>query len=113
MGDATDYATVSPIDPRDPRHQAVELYQTTDLGVADIATHIGVSKETIYRWLRKEGIAVGRTAGSVLAGQAEEQMRALCDEIKELQREVATLTGQIRRLEGLTEALLGLKNRAV
>jgi transposase-like protein len=113
MDDATDYATVSPINPLDPRDQAIELYQTTDLGVADIATRIGVSKETIYRWLRKEGVAVGRTASNVLAGQAEEHMRSLCDEIKELQREVGTLTGQIRRLEGLTEALIGLKSQAV
>jgi transposase-like protein len=113
MDDAADYATVSPLSQRDPRTQAVELYETTDLGVADIAKHIGVSKETIYRWLRKEGITVGRTANNVFAGQAEEQMRSLSDEINELRREVATLTGQIRRLEGLTEALIGLKDQAV
>jgi hypothetical protein len=39
-------------------------------------------------------------------------MCSLKDEIKELRREVATLIGQVRRLEGLTEALIGLKTQA-
>jgi excisionase family DNA binding protein len=108
----TDYATVSPISQRDPRSQAVDLYRTTDLSVAEIANQTGVSKETVYRWLRKEGLPTGRTATNVLAGQERENMCSLKDEIKELRREVATLIGQVRRLEGLTEALIGLKTQA-
>jgi excisionase family DNA binding protein len=108
-----DGATVSPISQRDPRSQAVELYGTTDLSVAEIATQTGVSKETVYRWLRKEGIAVGRSGSNVAAGQADEYICSSGDDIKELRREISTLIGHVRRLEGLIEAQVGLKAQAV
>jgi transposase-like protein len=108
-----DGATVSPISQRDPRSQAVELYGTTDLSVAEIATQTGVSKETVYRWLRKEGIPVGRTAISVAAGQAGEIICSCSDDMKELRREISTLVGSVRRLEGLIEAQVGLKAQAI
>jgi transposase len=108
-----DGATVSPISQRDPRRQAVELYGTTDLSMAEIATKTGVSKETVYRWLRKERIPGGRAPGSVAAGQAGEHICSCSDDMKELRREISTLIGQVRRLEGLIEAQVGLKARAV
>lgn len=101
--------TVSSSSQRDPRSQAVELYRTTDLSVAEVAAQTGVSRETVYRWLRKEGIALGRTADNVVARQAAEHIRCLSDDMKEVRREVTTLIGQVRRLEGLVEALIGLK----
>jgi transposase-like protein len=108
-----DGATVSPTSQRDPRSQAVELYGTTDLSVAEIAAKAGVSKETVYRWLRKEGIAVGRAASSVAAGQPREHICSCSDDIKELRREISTLIGHVRRLEGLVEAQVGLRAQAV
>jgi transposase-like protein len=108
-----DGATVSPINQRDPRCEAIELYGTTDLSVAEIASQTGVSKETVYRWLRKERIAFGRSASNETAGQASEHTRGFSDEINELRREVTTLIGQVRRLEGLVEALVGLKTQPV
>jgi predicted DNA-binding protein YlxM (UPF0122 family) len=97
---------------RDPRSQALELYRTTDLSVMEIASQTGVSRESVYRWLRTERIAMGRTAESIGAGQTGEQMRGVSDEMKELRREISTLIGQVRRLEGLTEAMIGLKTQA-
>jgi transposase-like protein len=108
-----DGATVSPINQRDPRRQAIELYGTTDLSVAEIASQTGVSKETVYRWLRKERIAIGRSGSYEMAGQASEHMRAVSEDINELRREVTTLIGHVRRLEGMIEALVGLKNQPV
>jgi transposase-like protein len=108
-----DGATVSPINPPDPRSQAIELYGTTDLSVAEIAAQTGVSKETVYRWLRKERSNVARSASSEMAGRTREHMRGVSDDINELRREVTTLIGQVRRLEGLIEALVGLKTQRV
>jgi transposase-like protein len=108
-----DGATVSPISQRDPRSQAIELYGTTDLSVVEIAAKIGVSKETVYRWLRKEGIPVGRTASNVAAGRADERVCSCGDDINELRRDINTLIGHVRRLEGLIEAQVGIKAKAV
>ena len=108
-----DGATVSPINQRDPRSQAVELYGTTDLSVAEIAAKTGVSRETVYRWLRKEGIPVGRVASYIAAGQGGEPICSCGDDVKELRREISTLIGHVRRLEGLVEAQVGLKYQAV
>jgi excisionase family DNA binding protein len=91
----------------------VELYQTTDLTVAEIATKTGVSKESVYRWLRREGMTVGRSGSNVAAGHSGEHISSCSDDIKELRREISTLIGQVRRLEGLIEAQLGLKAQAV
>jgi excisionase family DNA binding protein len=108
-----DGATVSPISQRDPRSRAMELYGTTDLSVAEIASQTGVSKETVYRWLRKERIAIGRSTSSEMADQASEHLRGISDDINELRREITTLTGHVRRLEGLIEALVGLKTQPI
>jgi transposase-like protein len=113
MEKTTDYATVSRISQRDPRSQAVELYRTTELSVAEIATQTGVSRESVYRWLRHEGITVGRLASNIAAGKAGEQMLSFGEEVKELRREITALMGQVRRLEGLIEALVALKAQAV
>jgi transposase-like protein len=109
MDGATDYTTVLPGDQRDPRNRAVELYRTTDLGVAQIASETGVSRESVYRWLRKEGVAPRRPASDVTADQGAEQLHRFSDEMRELRRDIITLVGQVRRLEGLVEALIGLK----
>jgi transposase-like protein len=111
--DTTADATVSPIGQRDPRRRAVELYQTTDLTVPEIAAQVGVSKESVYRWLRKEGVAVGSTANNIAGGQAGEHLRDLGREVVEVRRELAMLVGNVRRLEGLIEALIGLKAQGV
>jgi excisionase family DNA binding protein len=111
----TEQATVSPIDQRErsPRTRALELYRTTDLSVTEIASQTRVSRDTVYRWLHQEGIAVGRTVNHIAAGRAKEQLRDVSNEIAELRREQTALIGQVRRLEGLIEALIGLKTQAV
>jgi hypothetical protein len=107
-----DGATLSSISQRDPRGLAIELYHTTNLTVPEIATQTGVSSASVYRYLHREGIAVGRHARDVAAGQAGEDMRRALDDLRELRREITTLVGQVRRLEGLVEALIGLKAHA-
>jgi hypothetical protein len=140
----TEHATVSPIDRRekDRRAQALELYRTTDLAVADIASQVRASRWTVYRWLHREGITVGSTANNIAAGRAREQIetsipvrqveqvrdeqigtsisvrqveqvRDMKSEIAELRREQTALIGRLRRLEGLIEGLLALKSQAV
>jgi transposase-like protein len=93
------------------RRKATDLYRTTNLTVADISSRLDVSRATIYRWLRDEGIARGRNIkdGSVQVG---EDLRRFGSDITELRREVTVLIGQVRRLEGLIEALVGLKTHA-
>jgi transposase len=75
---------------RDGRRQAAELYCTTSLSVAEIANRVGVTRASVYRWLRREGVALGRNANN--GGPTEVR--------------------EVRRLEGRIDALMGLKARA-
>jgi hypothetical protein len=90
-----------------------------NLSVTAIATDVGVSRDSVYRWLRREGVAIGRNGhaerGEVPSdGRTEradpmsDQLARISDEVGEVRREQTILIGRIGRLEGLIEALIGL-----
>jgi hypothetical protein len=87
--------------------QTVDLYQTTNLTSAAIAAQAGVSRKTVYRWLREAGVALGRNANHDGLSHPEGCLSGLSDEIALLRQEVAVLIGQLGRLEGLVAALVG------
>jgi transposase-like protein len=97
---------------RDGRRQAAELYCTTSLSVAEIANRVGVTRASVYRWLRREGVALGRNANNGGPTEVREHLIRFSHDLAELRREQMTLIGQVRRLEGRIDALMGLKARA-
>jgi transposase-like protein len=78
------------------RRRALQLYRTTNLGVGAIAKEVGVSRETVYRWLRQEGVPLGRN------------LIAVGDDMGDLRRDLTILIGQLGRLERLLEAVVQL-----
>jgi transposase-like protein len=78
------------------RRRAIQLYRTTNLGVGAIAREVGVSRETVYRWLRQDGVPLGRNLINV------------GDDIADLRRDLTIVIAQLGRLERLLEAVLGV-----
>jgi transposase-like protein len=78
------------------RRRALQLYRATNLGVGAIAKEVGVSRETVYRWLRQEGVPLGRN------------LIAVGDDMADLRQDLASLMAQLGRLERLLEAVLRL-----
>jgi transposase-like protein len=72
----------------------MQLYRTTNLGVGAIAREVGVSRETVYRWLRQEGVPLGRN------------LIAVGGDMADLRRDLTVLIAQLGRLERLLEAVL-------
>jgi transposase-like protein len=109
--DSVNHTTDNAVDVLDARQaarrRAVELYQTTSLTSGAIAAQVGVSRKTVYRWLREAGVALGRNANSNVAPPAHEDLRIYGDELAELRRDVTVIIGQLGRLEGLMVALFG------
>jgi hypothetical protein len=103
-------STATPPACPDPKRRAIELYQTTNLACAAIARQVGVSRETVHRWLQAEGITVVRRNGTrpVTIPPSDEASR-LTDAIAEVHRDLAIIMG---RLEGLVDALNELKRAA-
>jgi transposase-like protein len=100
----------NPIVPRtDARRQATDLYRTSNLSVAEIATQVGVSRETVYRWLHSDGVPLGRNANNQPAAPTGQDATRTNEDIAELRGQLVFLIAQIGRLEGLVEALVGLK----
>jgi transposase-like protein len=97
--------------PGDPRRRAIDLYTTTSLSVTAIAADVGVSRDTLYRWLHREGISIGRNGHTERAYVPSEDLAHISDEIAGLRREQIIRIGRIARLEGLIEALLGLRHK--
>ena len=62
MSNTSENPTVPVVTGADARRLAIDLYRTTDLDVAAIAAQVGVSRLTVVRWLRREGISFGPNA---------------------------------------------------
>jgi transposase-like protein len=91
------------------QRRAIELYRTTSLGVGAIAKEVGVSRETIYRWLRQAGVPLGRSPINHSAAPTGPQPIIGCDDIAGVRQDLATLIAQLGRLERLLVAVVRLK----
>lgn len=89
------------------RRRAIELYQTTSLTSGAIAAQVGVSRKTVYRWLRQAGVALGRNANHNVASPPNEDLSVFGEDVAALRRDVTVIIGQLGRLEGLVAALVG------
>jgi transposase-like protein len=85
---------VIPVSRDSVRRRALQLYRTTNLGVGAIAKEVGVSRETVYRWLRQEGVPLGRN------------LVAVGDDMADLRRDLSIVIAQLGRLERLLEAVV-------
>jgi hypothetical protein len=82
----------------------------TNLSVTAIAADVGVSRDTISRWLRREGVSVGRNGHTGRAEMPSDVLASISNEVTDLRREQTMLIGRIARLEGLIEALVALRH---
>jgi transposase-like protein len=104
---ATDNTVDALVTRQDARRQAVELYQRTSLTSGAIAAQVGVSRKTVYRWLRDAGVALGRNGNSHVDAQPQADLSMFGDQIAELRRDVTVIMEQLDRLEGLVATLVG------
>jgi transposase-like protein len=88
----------------DARRRAADLYRTTDLDVAAIAAQEGVSRLTVVRWLRREGIPLGPKVNEQPANPTRHDALRSSEDIVELRGQLAVLIAQVGRLEELVEA---------
>ena len=58
MSNVSENPAVPVVTRTDARQLAAHLYRTIDLDVAAIAAQVGVSRLTVVRWLRREGISL-------------------------------------------------------
>jgi transposase-like protein len=97
----------------DAKRRAIDLYRTTRLSVDTIATQVGVSRMTVYRWLHRAGVSLGRDAMHDDSGSGTQDLSGITDAIADLRRQHADLLGQVGRLHGLIEVLIGLQTQPV
>jgi transposase-like protein len=91
---------------QEAKRRAVDLYLTTSLTSAAIAAQAGVSRKTVYRWLREAGVALGRNAGNDVLAPSHGQLKLLSEDIALLRRDVMLMIEQLTRLEQLVAALV-------
>jgi hypothetical protein len=77
--------------------------------VTVIAADARVSRDTVYRWLRQDGVLIGRNGHVEQAHLSGDGLSRISDELAELRREQSFLVARIARLEGLIEALVSIK----
>ncbi len=51
--------------PPEFRAEAVELYHTSDKSIRDIAAELGISSESLRRWVAQHGIDAGKRKGLI------------------------------------------------
>lgn len=101
------------------RNLAVILYQETNLPLHRIAEALGVSRGTVYNWLKLAGVSGDRRAGAttsdgIAAALPEEEIDTLSRTVDRLDTELRHLTrlvgenqSTLARLTGLLEGYLG------
>ena len=109
MSNPTENPT-GPVVTRADGRKATDLYRTTDLDVAAIAMQVGVSRMTVYRWLRREGGSFGHQARNPSEAPIGHDVLRSSGDVAELRRQLATLTSQVGLLEGSVEAPVGLQH---
>jgi hypothetical protein len=86
------------------KRRAIELYETTDLTSGAIGAEVGVSRETVYRWLKKEGVPIRRNRIRYASNRPAQDVIRLNAAIAELRGDILILAGEVRRLARLVEA---------
>lgn len=71
--------------PEQFRREAVELVRTSGRSVKEIAKDLGVSEPTLYGWLRRHEVDVGKRPG--LSSDEREELRRLKRENRLLKEE--------------------------
>jgi transposase-like protein len=94
------------------KRRAIELYETTNLTSDEIGREVGVSRETVYRWLRKEGVPIRRNRIRHVTDRPAKDVIRLNAVIDELRGDLTILAGEVGRLTGLLEALVERQNAA-
>jgi transposase-like protein len=107
VSDASENPTSPLVTGVDARRLASHLFRTTDLGVAAIASQVGVSRQTLYRWLRQDNVSFGPNTQNHPAAPIGQDAIRTSEDIAELRGQLSVLIAQVGRLEGLVEALVG------
>lgn len=94
---------------QDARRRAVELYQTTNMKVRAIAAEVGVSRGTVYSWLRTDRVLRAHDPGGT--ANTIGNPASVGADVAELRRDLTILIAQVGRMEGLLAALTGLRER--
>jgi transposase-like protein len=97
---------------KEAKCEAIELFRTTNLTVSSIATQVGASRGSVYRWLRREGIPLGRNANHGSVTPVPEILTRISEDVAELRREMTSLTAQVGRLAGVIEVFVAPRPQA-
>jgi transposase-like protein len=106
MGDMSEHPALPGVGRGEVMRQARDLYRTTDLSVSAIAAKLGISRQSVYRWLHREGIPLGRNANTGCTGPTQEDLTCITSDIAQLRRELVALLAHVSRLEGFVKALM-------
>jgi transposase-like protein len=106
MADTSEHPVLRRVGREEIRRQAKDLYRTTDLSVSAIAAKVGTSRQSVYRWLHKEGIPVGRNVNGGFTSPTREHLTRITNDIAQLRHELTVLLAHVDRLEGFVEELV-------
>jgi transposase-like protein len=95
---ATDNSAAPFVARQEAKRRAIDRYQTTNLTPGAIATELGVSRETVYRWLRTDRVSRGPGAANA-AHAVDDRLTGISAELGDLRRALMILIGQVGRVE--------------